>query len=446
MPKSDVIVSLLQNINDTLEGGALSGGGGLSNPGTPNTLVVVDADGTSLKSTSTTLASLQTAITQYSSLSYLNSSKTTLQNIISRWSTYGGWSNFDISPYISKGGTNMKYKNYDGNQMIKSNGITTELYSPNGEDKIMNIKDGEFKIAYPGQGKSPESYALTLGKPGEELQIKPYGKNQPCLTITNSRLKLSAPDVDDYPYCGISLYYNGGSSDSESGLKLMYNDDAVFRADSNQTQLKFNEQTVFRADSNRTQIKFQEQNLLEGTDSYLTLNPVWDGSYLRFYNNEYESSDGLDSFEIYLNGNEVLRIQEDSTKSSYIYNFAGGNTSLETRENELILHNGGYKVMLWYDGLDTSISNGECPFQLLTPNGHLMITSDQGEYQGTKTLRLYYPYTEKEAISIKDVRFENDIYHQHLDLKGDFITIQIGETELTLNETKLQKLKALLEE
>jgi hypothetical protein len=140
-------------------------------------------------------------------LSYLSSSKTTLQNIISRWNTYGSWSDFDISPYISKGSTNMKYKNYEGNQMIKSNGSTTELYSPNGEDKIINIKDGEFKIAYPGQGKSPEYYALSLNgyDYGGQLQIKPYGKSQPCLNITDSRLELSAPDVDDYQYCGISL-------------------------------------------------------------------------------------------------------------------------------------------------------------------------------------------------------------------------------------------------
>jgi hypothetical protein len=123
---------------------------------------VVDSNGTSLKSTSTTLSSLQTVITQYNSLSYLSSSKTTLQNIISRWNTYGGWSDFDISPYISKGSTNMKYKNYEGNQMIKSNSSTTELYSPNGEGKIIAIKDEEFKIAYPGQGLTPGYFALII--------------------------------------------------------------------------------------------------------------------------------------------------------------------------------------------------------------------------------------------------------------------------------------------
>lgn len=148
---------------------------------------------------------------------------------------------------------------------------------------------------------------------------------------------------------------------------------------------------------------------------------------------------------MYLNDNEVLRIQEDSTKGSYIYNFAGGNASLETRDNELTLHNSGYKVMSWYDGMD-EVSGEDCPFQLLTPNGHPMMTSSQGEYQAPKTLKLYYPYTEGVAVSIEDRRFEGEVYNQDLYLKGDFITIQIGETELTLDETKLQKLKALLEE
>jgi hypothetical protein len=63
---------------------------------------------------------------------------------------------------------------------------------------------------------------------------------------------------------------------------------------------------------------------------------------------------------MYLNDNEVLRIQKDSTKGSYIYNFAG-DASLETRSNKLTLNNSGYKVMSWYDGMD-EVSGEDCPF------------------------------------------------------------------------------------
>lgn len=172
--------------------------------GTPGNLVMVGDNKTSLKGTDIKASALKNA-SQYFSLM---PSLVGLNNILNYWNSYGSWNKESIENYISKGSTNMKYKNYEGNQMIKSNSSTTELYSPNGADKIIAIKDGEFKIAYAGQGSSPRYWALAVQQ--DRLTIKPYGTAEPCLNITDSRLELSAPDADDYQYCGISLQYDGG--------------------------------------------------------------------------------------------------------------------------------------------------------------------------------------------------------------------------------------------
>lgn len=194
------------------------------------------------------------------------------------------------SDLIAKDEINLQYKNYDGNQMIKSNGTETSIYSPDGSDKMLQVRSDRLNIGWAGGAEKPVWFASI--------------KEDTCIIKNANDIKIGSINNDN-----IVFYDNSGIvglklSDGEH--KLCRNADDYVGYSEDIFRIKYNGDDVIIADENRVAIELFGDDRLEFNSDRTKLCGC-DNGYLIYQRNIEDKPYGS-QFKLVFEGLEILNV------------------------------------------------------------------------------------------------------------------------------------------